>query len=273
MSDDGYSGAGQYPGSHKPVKGAPGPPVACNTEGELETPGIFYAPTARSKFREMRSELLAYAATIGRGKSKVGDPVELARIEGILDGLKLGSSKVDEAFELGRDSKSVAPTLRFCPDCPKGSTPLNKNSQFCPEHKKDRRKIQNRLAKRRQREKQNVSNVSKKVKVEADSVKGEKRRILKLMRTEGLTLREAAKAVGVTVGQAILWGIRDKEFGSAVKSLRLVSQIDFVLKWDDIVRSGRPLNPAEENCVYVARRLAANLEEQSKELEAAAPNP
>jgi hypothetical protein len=75
--------------------------------------------------------------------------------------MKLFAPMLDKAFKLGQDGESAALTLRFCPDCPKGKTPLDKNNQFCPMHKKERRKIQNRLAKQRQRKKQNVSNVSK----------------------------------------------------------------------------------------------------------------
>jgi hypothetical protein len=163
-SYDGYSGASRYPGSYKPVKGPPGPPVERNTEGEWELSGIFYAPTPRSKFIAMRNELRAYVETIERGKPKVSDPVELARIEGFLTLADFFLPRLLDAYELGQDSKTVAPTLRFCPECPKGKTPLDKNKQFCPMHKKERRKISNRLAKRRQREKQNVSNVSKKSK-------------------------------------------------------------------------------------------------------------
>ena len=152
-NDGGYSGAGRYPGSYKPIKGPPGPPIAHDTLGESELQSVFYAPTARSKFRELRYELNALAETIGRGKPKVSDPIELARIEGMLDGLKLNASNLDKAFRLGRDSEIVAPTLRFCPECPKGKTPLSKNRQFCPAHSRDRRKIQNRLAQRRFKEK------------------------------------------------------------------------------------------------------------------------
>ena len=93
-------------------------------------------------------------------------------------------------------------------------------------------------------------------------MKTKKRNILKLMRTKQLTLREAAEAVGESSGKVVLWVIRDKDFGRAVKALRLVRQIDFILKWDDVVRSGRALDLAEENCVYVARRLAADLEQR-----------
>jgi len=158
---DGYSGAGRYPGSHKPVRRAPGPPVAREL-GESELPSVLYAPTARSKFRELRAELCALEVTIERGKPNASDPVEIARIEGILDGLRLGASRLGEAYTLGQDSKSVAPTLRFCPECPKGKTPLGKNRQFCPTHSGARRKIQNRLAQRRFKEKhKKISKVSK----------------------------------------------------------------------------------------------------------------
>jgi hypothetical protein len=67
---DGYSGAGQYPGSYKPVKKPPGPPL-----DRGESAGIFCAPTARSKFRELRVELNDLVKTIERGKRKVSDPV------------------------------------------------------------------------------------------------------------------------------------------------------------------------------------------------------
>ena len=89
-----------------------------------------------------------------------------------------------------------------------------------------------------------------------------KRKIIKLMRTKQLSFREAAGKVGSGIGEAGVWMMRDKEFGRAVKALMLVGQIDFILEWDDAVRSGRPLNSAEENCVYVARRLAADLEQR-----------
>ena len=154
--DAGYSGAGRYPGSHKPVKKPPGPPVERDEAGS-----IFYAPTARSEFREMRSELLALVATIERGKPKVSDPVELERIEEKLDLMRFFMPKLDEAFELGQDSKSVALTLRFCPDCPKGKTPLSKNKQFCARHARERRKNQNRLAQQRFKEKHKKGKTSK----------------------------------------------------------------------------------------------------------------
>lgn len=157
---DGDSGASQYPGSHKPVKGAPGPPVARDREGKWELPGIFYSPTARSKFRALRADLIALAETIETGKRKVSDPVERARLEAMEAVMKLCVPMFTEAFELGRDHETIQPSPRFCPDCPKGKTPLSKNKRFCPDHQRQRRKIQNRLAKRRQREKQNVSNVS-----------------------------------------------------------------------------------------------------------------
>jgi hypothetical protein len=90
-------------------------------------------------------------------------------------------------------------------------------------------------------------------------MKGKKRRILKLMR-EGHTQREAAEAVGITPAEVMLCGaLKDKEFGRAIKALQTARIIDFVLKWDDEVRSGRPLNLAEQNCVYVARRIARQL--------------
>jgi hypothetical protein len=99
-------------------------------------------------------------------------------------------------------------------------------------------------------------------------MKGKKRKILRLMRTKGLWLREAAKAVGITVGQVFIWATRDKEFDQAVKAILLVRQIDFILKWDAVVRSGRPLNLAEQNCVYVAKRLAASIETAMKKFDA-----
>jgi hypothetical protein len=92
-------------------------------------------------------------------------------------------------------------------------------------------------------------------------LKTKKRKILKLMRTKQLSFGEAAKKAGSSIGEAGLWAVRDKDFGHLVKALMLVRQIDFILKWDDAVRSGRPLDALEENCVHLARQLAAQLEQ------------
>jgi hypothetical protein len=137
---------------NKPIRGI--------AAGEL--PGIIYAPTALGKLRSMQTDLDAYAAAYERGKLKTNDPAERKAIEHGLAILKLFPPMLLKAFELCRDSEKLPPNLRYCPDCPKWTTPLEKNNQRCLKHTAERRKIKNRFYKReqREREKSNVSKVS-----------------------------------------------------------------------------------------------------------------
>lgn len=151
-SDD--SGAGQYSGSYAPTKRPPDAAYERTVDGRKVLPSIFYAPTASSKFRELRAELDALERTLERGKGEVsGDALE--KIECTLRGLRLGASFVEGAYLLGQDSISVTSTTRFCPGC---KAPLDKFKQFCARCRKERRKIQNSRAKQKQR---NVSKRSK----------------------------------------------------------------------------------------------------------------
>jgi len=150
---------------NKPVRG-----IAFDAKGKSELPGIVYAPTALGKFRSLLADLDAYIDVYTQNQHKATVHVDKEAIKHAIEVLKHFRPYLDKAFELGRDSERITPHLKPCPDCPKGeSLPLEKNKQRCDKHVAERRKIKNRLAKRRQREKeknQNVSKVSKVPKVE-----------------------------------------------------------------------------------------------------------
>jgi hypothetical protein len=61
---------------------------------------------------------------------------------------------------------------------------------------------------------------------------------------------------GVGTRQAFAWDAQDKEFSRAVTAIQLVRAIDFILKWDDVARSGKPLTPADQECIDLAMELA-----------------
>jgi hypothetical protein len=84
-----------------------------------------------------------------------------------------------------------------------------------------------------------------------------KREIVNRMRTKAETCLAAAKELGVSRGQVVTWLVHDEEFGQAVKNVRLVREIDFVLAVDDMAReaaaSGRKLSQEELELVDTAR--------------------
>ena len=80
------------------------------------------------------------------------------------------------------------------------------------------------------------------------------------MRTKGLALHEAAAEIGVSLVQALLWEVHDKDFGTAVRTLQLVRAIDFILKCDDWVREGLALTDEHKECVELAKWMIKQLE-------------
>jgi hypothetical protein len=130
-----------------------GAPIAFNNgNGESELPARANAPTALGKFRSLKRSLDSLVNKYEQGLREVPEQAE-----------SLGptlTALLDEAFELGRDSKEITPTLRYCRDlgC---SEPVAKRKQFCKRHKDERRAWQNRQAQQRLRSKQKSANKQK----------------------------------------------------------------------------------------------------------------
>jgi len=147
---DGYTDAGQYPGSYRRVRGAPGPAVE-----HSEAPSVAYTPTANSKFRELRSRAKAIVDAWERGLPKITHSEKRELSEFKLSLLRLVEPMLESAHALGRDSVTGTPTLRYCPDCPKGKAEtLAKGKQLCAQCRVQRWRIASRLCMRRKRERE-----------------------------------------------------------------------------------------------------------------------
>src|SRR5262249_49970820 len=72
-------------------------------------------------------------------------------MEGMRAALSLMRPWIREAFQDGQALERNLPVRRHCQMC---DEPVKRNKLFCPKHAAVQRTIQNRLAKRRQREKE-----------------------------------------------------------------------------------------------------------------------
>lgn len=237
------------------------PPIGYGADGVSELPAIIGAPTARSKLLELEQELNAYASAYTKGSHNTDDPHELTAIEHGRALIALLKPMLGRAYELGIDEAIFPTTLRFCPDCPKSHRkPLAKRKRYCPEHGARRRRITYRLSKRNKRKKMStVSTVHSKCNKDMND-QAKKQKIIALMGKEGLSLRNATERVGVSTRQATDWYLYDNEFYRAVTASRLASYLGFILKADDLVRSGKELNEGQklyvENAIWLRDYIA-----------------
>jgi len=80
------------------------------------------------------------------------------------------------------------------------------------------------------------------------------------MREEELSLDNAAAKSGVAKRQATHWFLYDSEFYRAVTAARLAKYLGFILKADDLVRTGKELNEPQklyvENAIWLRDYIA-----------------
>lgn len=245
----------------KPDRDTTPPPIAYSKDGVSELPVIIGSPTARSKFLELEQELDAYVSAYAKGSHKTDDPHQLAAIEHGRALMAFFKPMLGKAHQLGVDEAIFPSTLRFCPDCPKDNLkPLAKRQRYCPEHRGQRRRITYRLSKRSKRKKMSTVSTVNSRRDNVMSEQEQKRQIISLMRERELSLKKAAVEVGVTERQASHWYLFDNEFYRVATAARLASYLGFILKADDLVRSGKELNEAQklyvENAIWLRNYIA-----------------
>jgi hypothetical protein len=68
-----------------------------------------------------------------------------------------------------------------------------------------------------------------------------KRRLIRLMRTKGITALEAAETLDIPKAQVLRWLGFDREFIRAWEAISVVRAINHILFADDLVRGGKRL--------------------------------
>jgi len=233
------------------------------------TPGIFGAPGASREFQAMVEELKGRIYDYKTAMAKAS-PSDRAAIEHGIAVMEQHRKELQMAFRIGAESVIAIARIRYCPDCPREDRkPLTLNRRYCDQHRDQRRKITNRLAKRKEREHQMsaVSAVITKVKqrdnmtntTEApDPVEMVKRKLIGLAHGEKLPLYTAAEKLGIVKQQVNLWLYRDEDFRLMARAVRATYFVELLSKAVELLKVTRPLTAREQGVIQIAAIMVAN---------------
>jgi len=248
------------------------------------TPGLFGAPGATREFQAMLWELKGriYDYEAAKAKASASDR---AAIEHGIAIMKQHQEDLQAAFRIGAESVTAIARIRYCPDClPHVRTPLALNRRYCDQHRDQRRKITNRLAKRKEREHQMSAvsaviteakqrDIMKNATEAPGPVEMVKRKLIGLAHGEKLSLYTAAEKLGIVKQQVNLWLYRDDDFRLMARAARATYFVELLSEAVELLKVTRPLTEREKCVIQIAAIMAANPDAANFLVSAEEPKP